>query len=207
MLDIIKYNIDSFNFFMRSSAGHFLVLVCMIIVQLFSTTTFFMMVVLKAKEWIFSTMEVQTSYSWSLVIGGFFAFCLEFGIFFTALNGAKRESNWFAFASVIITFISFHGIFFDERGHFLEFTPSLILVGIGITAFAVFPAVFITVISHWLYDIYNQEGFVLNKPKKNRYSSPPPPPPKSNGKMVEDAEIIEDIEENIKEKLKNLSVN
>ena len=173
----IKYKIDKFNYLLRSTAGHGLVLFAMIIVQLFSTTTFFSLLMHEGKQWIADKMPDEFSY----VIGFLFALSLEFGIYFSAINGRKGTSNFFAFVSAVLALIAFQGLLYNKSGiiHFWltegsvqYFDWQLLGKAIGALIIATYPAIFIAKVSHKLYDLYEKEGYKIPEEpqtyKKNR---------------------------------------
>lgn len=185
----LKIKIDQANFLLRSTAGHALVLLAMIAVQLFATTTFFSLLMHKGKAWIFQAgIPNEISY----LTGFLFALSLEFGIYFAAINGHKQMSNWFAFISAVLAIISFKSLAFQD-GVFVNTIETWLNV-IGILVISIYPAVFIANVSHRLYDIYEQEGWKIPEPVPE-----PKHKAKAQGNTVEVLETDE-----ISEAIKNL---
>lgn len=201
----LKFKIDSFNYLLRTTAGHGLVLLAMILVQLFSTTTFFSKLMHEGKSWLFRE-SAQLDYV-SYCVGFLFALSLEFGIYFAAINGRKSTSAWFAFISAILAVVSFQGlILYKKIGDDLQFiTPQTSIYNaewwfilVGIMIIAVYPAVFIADVSHKLYDLYEKEGFALpEQPQKTKMK-------RSYKNEIVDAEIVSD---DISERIRRMKVS
>lgn len=203
-INTLKFKIDSFNYLLRSTAGHGLVLLAMIVVQLFSTTTFFSKLMHEGKAWLFGEGASKQLDSLGYLIGFLFALSLEFGIYFAAINGRKQTSSLFAVVSAILAVVSFQGLILYKKvgKEFIRISYDNSILSIewwfvlvGILIIAVYPAVFIADVSHKLYDLYEKEGFKLEQPKAKM---------RANKNEFADVEVLND---DISERIRKMKVS
>lgn len=172
----LKYSIDSFNYTLRSTAGYSLVLFAMIVVQLFATTTFFLLLMHEGKAWMFKDGVPDAV---SYFFGFMFAFCLEFGIYFAAINGWKDTSNLFAFVSFVLALISFRSLVINPETSQIVVNIDMWVNLVGIIIIAGFPNIFIPTVAHKLHDMYDKEGWkapvqpTKSSKRKNRKKETP----------------------------------